>query len=439
MSQSTRKILFELRGIPKFTEALPLAMQHVVAMIIGCITPAIVISVVANVSPEDTMLLIQASLVTAAIATFIQLYPVAGRVGAGIPVVMGVSFAYVPVLIAIGGSMGLPAILGAQIVGGFAAIIVGIFIRRLRPLFPPLVSGTVVFTIGLSLYPVAIRYMAGGAGMPGFGSALNWGVALFTLAAVSFFSFFTKGFTKLASVLLGMAAGYILAASLGMVSFERIIESQWFQLPQVNHFKIEFHVTAVVSMVIMYIVNSIQAIGDISATTAGAMDREPSDDELAGGIMGNGLSSMLSAFIGGLPTATFSQNVGIVTITKVINKFVIALAAAIILLAGLIPKFAALLTTIPLAVLGGATLTVFAAITMTGMKLLLSAKLTPRNSAVVGISVALGVGISQVANALGGPGMPSWAQEIFGSSSVIISTLAAVALNVIMPRDKKEL
>ena len=460
MSQSTRKILFELRGIPKFTEALPLAMQHVVAMIIGCITPAIVISVVANVSPEDTMLLIQASLVTAAIATFIQLYPVAGRVGAGIPVVMGVSFAYVPVLIAIGGSMGLPAILGAQIVGGFAAIIVGIFIRRLRPLFPPLVSGTVVFTIGLSLYPVAIRYMAGGAGMPGFGSALNWGVALFTLAAVSFFSFFTKGFTKLASVLLGMAAGYILAASLGMVSFERIIESQWFQLPQVNHFKIEFHVTAVVSMVIMYIVNSIQAIGDISATTAGAMDREPSDDELAGGIMGNGLSSMLSAFIGGLPTATFSQNVGIVTITKVINKFVIALAAVvviwgayigikiaiahrneekIILLAGLIPKFAALLTTIPLAVLGGATLTVFAAITMTGMKLLLSAKLTPRNSAVVGISVALGVGISQVANALGGPGMPSWAQEIFGSSSVIISTLAAVALNVIMPRDKKEL
>ncbi|MCD7876466.1 MAG: purine/pyrimidine permease [Cloacibacillus porcorum] len=437
MSQSTRKILFELHGIPKFTEALPLAMQHVVAMIIGCITPAIVISAVAKVSPEDTMLLIQASLVTAAIATFIQLYPLAGRVGAGIPVVMGVSFAYVPVLIAIGAAMGLPAILGAQIVGGFAAIIVGIFIRRLRPLFPPIVSGTVVFTIGLSLYPVAIRYMAGGAGAAGFGSALNWGVALFTLAAVSFFSFFTKGFTKLASVLLGMAAGYILAACLGMVSFERIIDSQWFQLPQINHFRIEFHTTAVVSMVIMYVVNSIQAIGDISATTAGAMDREPSDNELAGGIMGNGLSSMLSAFIGGLPTATFSQNVGIVTITKVINKFVIALAAAIILLAGLIPKFAALLTTIPLAELGGATLTVFAAITMTGMKLLLSAKLTPRNSAVVGISVALGVGISQVANALGGPGMPSWVQEIFGSSSVILATLMAVVLNQMIPDERK--
>lgn len=437
MSQSTRKILFELHGIPKFTEALPLAMQHVVAMIIGCITPAIVISAVAKVSPEDTMLLIQASLVTAAIATFIQLYPLAGRVGAGIPVVMGVSFAYVPVLIAIGASMGLPAILGAQIVGGFAAIVVGIFIRRLRPLFPPLVSGTVVFTIGLSLYPVAIRYMAGGAGVADFGSALNWGVALFTLAAVSFFSFFTKGFTKLASVLLGMAAGYILAACLGMVSFERIIDSQWFQLPRINHFRIEFHVTAVVSMVIMYVVNSIQAIGDISATTAGAMDREPSDSELAGGIMGNGLSSMLSAFIGGLPTATFSQNVGIVTLTKVINKFVIALAAAIILLAGLLPKFAALLTTIPLAVLGGATLTVFAAITMTGMKLLLSAKLTPRNSAVVGISVALGVGISQVANALGGPGMPSWVQEIFGSSSVILATLMAVILNQMIPDERK--
>lgn len=234
-----------------------------------------------------------------------------------------------------------------------------------------------------------------------------------------------------------MAAGYLLAAFLGMVSFENIVASKWFQLPRVNHFKIEFHSTAVVSMIVMYIVNSIQAIGDISATTAGAMDREPEDRELAGGIMGNGLSSILSAFIGGLPTATFSQNVGIVTVTKVINRLVIALAAAIILTAGLIPKFAALLTTIPLAVLGGATLTVFAAITMTGMKLLLSERLTPRNSAVVGISVALGVGISQVANALGGPGMPSWAQEVFGSSSVILATLTAVILNRIIPNERK--
>lgn len=437
MSLASRKVLFEVNGLPNPAEAFPLALQHVVGMIIGCITPAIVISAIVKSSPEETMLLIQASLVTAAFATFIQLYPAAGRIGAGLPVVMGVSFAYVPVLISIGSSMGLPAIFGAQIAGGFAAIIVAIFIKRLRPFFPPIVSGTVVFTIGLSLYPVAIRYMAGGVAAKDFGSAQNWGVAIFTLAAVNYFSHFTKGFTRLASVLLGMAAGYLLACLLGMVSFGRIFDAHLLQLPQFGYFKIEFHAAAIVSMIIMYVVNSIQAIGDISATTVGALDREPSDRELAGGILGNGVTSIISPFIGGLPTATFSQNVGIVTLTKVVNKAVIAIAAMLILTAGLSPKFAALLTTIPLCVLGGATLTVFAAITLTGMKLLLSAGLDARNSAVVGISVSLGVGISQVAGALAGPGMPGWLQEIFGSSSVIMSTICAVALNLLIPKEKK--
>lgn len=437
MSQPTRKTLFKMDGIPKLAEAFPLAMQHVVAMIVGCITPAIVISAVTKASPEDTMLLIQASLVTAALATMLQLYPIAGRVGAGLPVVMGVSFAYVPVLISIGSSMGLPAILGAQMIGGAAAVVVALCIKQLRPFFPPVVSGTVVFTIGLSLYPVAIRYMAGGAAAVGFGSAQNWGIALFTLAAVSYFAHFTGGFTKLASVLLGMACGYMLAFALGMVSFDRIFTAGWFQLPAIGHFKIEFRATAIVSMIIMYIVNSIQAIGDISATTVGALDREPTNKELAGGIMGNGLASIISPFIGGLPTATFSQNVGIVTLTKVVNKFVIALAAVLILCAGLSPKFAALLTTIPMAVLGGATLTVFAAITMTGMKLLLSAGLDARNAAVVGIAVSLGVGISLVPGAMAGPGMPGWLQEIFGASSVIMATIVAVFLNIIIPKGKK--
>ena len=191
-------------------------------------------------------------------------------------------------------------------------------------------------------------------------------------------------------------------------------------------------------MVIMFVVNSVQAIGDISATTVGALDREPSDRELAGGIIGNGVTSALGALLGGLPTATYSQNVGIFTITRVVNKRIVALAALIIFIAGVLPKFSALLTTIPQAVLGGATMTVFAAITMTGMKLIVSAKMTPRNAAVVGIAVALGVGISQVPNALAGPGMPAWISQIFGSSSVIISTVIAVLLNIIIPKDKEQ-
>lgn len=432
----TQASLFELHGIPKFAEALPLALQHVVAMVVGCITPAIIVGNAVGVTPAEMIMLVQAALVTAALATAVQIYPIFGRVGAGIPVVMGVSFAYVPVLLSIGTQYGLPALFGAQVAGGITAILVGLFIKPLRKFFPPIVSGTVVFTIGLSLYPVAIRYMAGGAGNPEFGSLRNWGVALFTMAMVTFFNHFTKGFMKLASILLGLIAGYAVALSLGMVSFQNVNSAGWIALPKPFYFGFEFPPHAVIAMVIMFVVNSIQAIGDISATTVGAMDREPTDRELAGGIMGNGLGSLFGTLIGGMPTATFSQNVGIVTITRVINKFVIAIAAVVILIAGLIPKFSALLTTIPQCVLGGATITVFAAITMTGMKLIVSAKMTSRNTAVVGIAVALGVGVSQVGGALGGPGMPGWVGNIFGSASVMIATIAAVLLNIVIPKDK---
>lgn len=427
-------------SMPSFKEAFPLAMQHVVAMVVGCITPAILISAVTRQTSDDTVILIQASLVLAAIASMIQVYPIFGKIGAKLPIIMGASFAYVPVLMSIGGNFGLPAIFGAQIAGGLTAVVIGLFIKQLRPFFPPIVSGTVVFTIGLSLYPVAIRYMGGGggAGNPNFGSALNWGVAIFTLAATTFFTHYTKGFMKLASVLLGLLAGYALACVFGMVSFTKVMETGWVQMPKPFYFPIEFHVTAVMSMVIMFIVNSVQAIGDISATTVGAMDREPTDCELSGGIIGSGLASAVGALIGGMPLATYSQNVGIFAITKVVNRYVVALAAIVIFIAGVIPKFSALLTTVPQAVLGGATLTVFAAITMTGMKLIVSAKLTARNSAVIGISVALGVGISQVADVLAGPGMPLWLHQIFGTSSVIISTIIAVALNVIIPKDKDD-
>lgn len=437
MSEPTRKTLFEMGGVPNITEALPLALQHVFTMVVGCITPAIIICAAVHVSNEETMMLIQASLVAAAIATFIQIYPLGGRIGAGIPVIMGISFAYVPVLTMIGTKMGIPAILGAQIVGGIVAIVIGLIIGRLRSLFPPLVSGTVVLTIGLSLIPVVLHWMSGGADSLLGGSTTEWGIAIFTFTVVLFFSHFTQGFTKLSAVLLGMAAGYAFAVTLGMVSFDSIHAAKAFQLPQVLHFKPEFQAAAIIPMVVMHIVNSVQAVGDITATTAGGLKRQPTERELSGGVMGNGLSSIIGALFGGFPTATFSQNVGIVTVTKVVNKVVIAIAAVIILLAGLLPKFSAVILTIPLPVLGGATVIAFAAVSMTGIKLICIAGPTLRNFAVALISVVLGLGLPHAIHAFGVTGIPALVQDIFGTSPVVVAAIVAVILNLVIPNKKK--
>lgn len=438
MSENTVKkvgSVFDLEGVPSLREVTPLGLQHVVAAFVGIITPAILVSGVTGLSPADTTILIQMSLIVSALSTIIQLFPIKG-IGSGLPVIMGISFAYVPTLLAIGGQFDIATIFGAQIAGGIAAFIFGVFVKQLRRFFPPLVTGTVIFTIGLSLYPVAIRYMAGGAGSATFGSMSNWFVAMVTFIVVIFLTYFTKGITKLAAILIGMVVGYIVAYVMGMVSFASVGEASWFQIVAPLHFGVKFEISAIISLVVMFIVNSVQAIGDFSSTTLGGMDREPTDKELAGGIKGSGLASAISALLGGLPIATYSQNVGIVTVNKVINKIVFLLAAIVFLVAGLIPKFAAVLTTIPQAVIGGGTLSVFAMIAMTGIKMISSADLNPRNTAVVGLAVALGVGITSVPGAL--DGFPAWVNTVFGSSSVVISTLAAIIFNLTLPKHKEE-
>lgn len=440
---SRKDLLFQWKGFAGLQRSLPMALQHVVSMIVGCVTPALVISGsgVCNLNADERTLLVQSALFIAAIATLMQLFPIGKRLGAGLPVIMGVSFAYLPTLQSIGIEFGIAAIFGAELLGGLVAVIVGIFIKKLRPLFPPLVSGTVVFVIGLSLYPTAIRYMAGGAGAANFGAPIYWLVAGVTLLVVLGLNHFAKGFVKLASLLIGMATGYVFcllldafgASSVPLVDFSPIANATWLSVPKFLPFGIEFHGTAIASVVIMYIVNSVQSIGDLSATTGGAMDREPTDRELSGGIIGNGISSMLGALLGGLPTATYSQNVGIITVTKVVNRIVLTISAIIILIAALIPKIASALTTIPQSVLGGATITVFASITMTGMRLITSEPMTFRTISIIGLSVALGQGITAVQGAL--DGFPAWVSSVFGSSSVVISTVTAVVMNLILPKD----
>lgn len=415
-------------------------MQHVVAMIVGCVTPAIIIAGVSGLSDSDSVILIQSALVIAGLSTFLQLFPIGKKggfhLGSGLPVIMGVSFAYLPSMQAIAGDFGLPAIFGAQIVGGIVAVFVGIFIKKIRKFFPPLIAGTVVFTIGLSLYPTAINYMAGGTSSPNYGSWQNWLVAIFTLAVVTILNHFGKGILKLASILIGIIAGYLFSLPFGMVDLSSVGTAGMFQLPSVMHFGVKFEISSCVAIGILFAINSIQAIGDFSATTSGGMDRQPTDDELQGGIVGYGIMNLLGAMIGGLPTATFSQNVGIVTTTRVVNRFVLGGAGAMILIAGLVPKFSALLTTIPQCVLGGATVSVFASIAMTGMKLVMTAHMNYRNTSIVGLAAALGMGVSQASASLSA--FPTWVTTIFGRSPVVIATLIAVIMNIVLPDPDKK-
>ena len=436
VQKTSAATLFDLDGIPRLSQAFPLAMQHVVAMIVGCVTPAIIIAGVAKLNPADKIILIQASLIVAALSTFLQLFPLGNvhgfHLGARLPVILGVSFAYVPSMVAIAEQFSIGAILGAQVIGGICAIIVGMTIRSIRKFFPPLIAGTVVFTIGLSLYPVAINYMAGGVGSKTFGSWQNWALAILTLAVVTILNHYGKGLFKLASILIGMAVGYIVALLCGMVSFTNVANAGIFQLPSIMYFGMEFQPSACIALGILFVVNSIQAIGDFSATTAGGLDRVPTTDELHGAILGYGVSNIIGAFLGCLPTATYSQNVGIVATTKVVNRATLGLSACIILVAGLLPKFSALLTTIPYAVLGGATVSVFASIAMTGIKLVMTEDMNFRNTSIVGLAVALGMGICAVPATLAA--FPSWVTTIFGKSPVVIATILAIFLNQILPQ-----
>ena len=445
----SREILFQPRGIPPLGASVSLALQHLVAMIVGCVTPAIIISNAIGLPQSDQVLLIQASLVMSAVSTLLQLFPIGGRFGSGLPVILGVSFAYVPSMQAIAAEGGgIASIAGAMVVGGVVAILVGIFVKRIRKFFPPVITGTVVFTIGLSLYPTAINYMAGGTsntyelvveqkGLTEalvYGSWQNWAVAAITLTAVLILNHKAKGICKLASILIGMVFGYLVALCFSMVDFSGISGAAWFSLPQVLHFGITFDPASCIAIGLLFAINSIQAIGDFTATTIGGLGREPTDRELQGGILCYGASNILTALFGGLPTATYSQNVGIVTTNKVVNRTVFALTGVFLLLAGVSPKFAAVLTTIPQCVLGGATVTVFSTIAMTGMKLIASQDLNARNTTIVGLSAALGVGISQASSALSQ--FPDAVTMVFGKSQVVIATLLAILLNLILPKEE---
>ena len=427
--------LLKFDGKPSWGAAFPQAMQHVLAMLIGNITPPMLIAGTCGLSAEEKIMLTQAAMIIGGITTLLQLFPVFGF-GMKMPNVMCVAFAYMPILTIIGQQYGIAAIFGSQLVAGFVSIFVGMFIGKIRKFFPPIVSDTVVMSIGLSLYKTAISYIGGGSAAQAngtFGSGKFWFLAILTLIVTLACNFFGKGLVKASGMLIGIVVGY--AASLlvgGVVSFADFEAASWFALPRPFYFGMEFHLDAIVMMILMYMVQAVQTIGDVSSTAIGGFGRQCTDQELGGAIKGQGICGMIGAVIGGLPTDPYSQNVGLICTTKVVARRVFTMVGVIMLLAGIFPKFSGLMATIPQPVLGGATVTVFAAITMSGIQLLNEQPLNYRNRMIVGIALAIGLGIDAAPDIL--QFVPQLLRNIFGSS-LVVSFLIVFVLNLIIPKD----
>ena len=383
-------------------------------------------------------MLTQAAMIIGGLTTLLQLFPVFGF-GMKMPNVMGVAFAYMPILTIIGSQYGISAIFGSQLVAAFVSIFIGMFIGRIRRFFPPIVSGTVVMSIGLSLYGTAINYIGGGSAAQAagtFGAPKFWFLAILTLLVTLGCNFFGKGLLKTSGMLVGIIVGYAAALLMGgVVDFTNLQTASWFSVPIPFHFGLSFHPDAIIMMILMYMVQAVQTIGDVSSTAMGGFGREATDQELGGAIKGQGICGMIGACIGGLPTDPYSQNVGLICTTKVVARRVFTMVGVIMLLAGVFPKFSGLMATIPQPVLGGATVTVFAAITMSGIQLLNEQPLNYRNRMIVGIALALGLGIDAAPEIL--QFVPPLLQNIFGSS-LVVSFLVVFVLNIIVPKDDEE-
>ncbi len=439
---------------PPMVEAVPLGIQHVLAMFAGNITVPLLIALAAG--PEYITVLVQIALLAAGIATLIQTIGI-GPVGARLPIVQGTSFAYVGILTAaIKGGATLAAVFGASLVGGLFQMILGQFIPQIRKLIPALVSGVVVMTIGFTLLPVGIKYSAGCGAYPapfceaaGFGHASNWAMALFVIVAILLVRRYGRGAWSTSSVFIGLVVGYLAAIPFGMVDADaaaKISDAAWIGLPD-RWFGLEFTTSAALGlmglMIIMAFITTIETVGDISGITAGGADREPTDRELKGGIMADGLGSAVVALFGGLPNTSYSQNVGLVSFTRMMSRHVVTAGAVFLILCGLVPKLAAVIGAMPQPVLGGAAIVMFGLIVSAGLKLVARSGLTTRNMLIAAISLGLGMGlwqVEQLARAAGfGPlpleVLPSWSVPLF-VSGIVVSGVTAALLNAVLREDE---
>lgn len=423
---------YDVDGKPPLKEAVPLGLQHVLAMFAGNVAVPLIIGDAIGLSMAEKTFLIQCAMLVAGISTLIQTHRF-GRIGAKLPIVMGTSFGFVPTSIMIGQQFGIAGIMGASFVGGFFEAILGFFLKPLRKYFPSVVTGTVVFTIGLSLLPTGIEYFAGGVGAKDFGSFENLALGSLVLVVVIFLNQYAKGIWKNASILIGLIIGYIIAIFIGKVDFSTIAEASWFSIPTPLEYGMTFNGSAIFVMLILYIATAVETVGDISGITSGGAGREASDEELSGGVIADGLASSFAAIFNAFPNTSFSQNVGLVSLTGIMSRFVVSVGALFLIIAGLFPKIGAIFTTIPSSVLGGATIVMFASIATSGIELI-AKDLSQRNLFIVAVSIGLGVGLGSVPEAV--QYFPEAIQLIFSDSGIIVSCLVAIFLNIILPQEK---
>lgn len=414
---------------PPLPQAIPLGIQHVLAMFLGNITVPIIIANVLGSSPTERIFLIQAAMLVAGLATLIQTIGI-GPVGARLPIVQGTSFGYLPLTIPLASQFGLGAVLGAAFIGGLVQMVLGAVLPAIRRFFPPLVSGLVVLTIGLSLIPVGMEYVAGGRGAPDFGSLSNLGLGLFVFLLALGIHQYTRGFWSASAVILAVIGGYLVAIPLGKVNFEAVGSVPWFALPQPLYFGFSFPIAAVVGMVIMAVITTVETIGDIEGITTGGANRNATNSEVSGGILADGLGTAIASLLNAMPNTSYSQNVGLVAMTRMMSRYVVAYGAVLLLIAGLFPKFGAIIASMPNPVLGGATVIMFGFIAVTGMKLLMQAHLNARNSVIVAISLGVGLGIYL---------RPEITKSVFGPFALLLNSglipvaVLAILLNIILP------
>lgn len=444
-------------------QAIPLGLQHVLAMFVGNLTPILIItSACAAMSDAERFAALQVSLLQnamliAGIVTLVQLFAI-GPIGGKVPIIMGTSSGFIGVFQSVanvmgGGILAYGAMMGASIIGGLFEGVLGFFLKPLRRFFPAVVTGTVVLSIGLSLISVGVASFGGGSGAKDYGSVENLLIALVVLVVILIFKHFTKGVLSYSCILLGIVFGYILCAVLPLfisptgvtaegveytkawvLNWDKVAQASWFAVPEIMPVPIVFDVRAIAPVMIMFIVTAVETVGDISGVMEGGMGREATDKELSGGIICDGLGSSFAAVFGVLPNTSFSQNVGLVTMTKVVNRFALACGAVFLILCGLFPKLAAVVSIMPQSVLGGAAVIMFSSIVMSGIQLITREPLTARSMTIV--SVALGLGYGLGANAAVLAGLPQAVQLVFGGSGIVPAAFVAIVLNILLPKEK---
>ena len=386
--------------MPPLAQAVPLGIQHILAMFISNVTPAIIVAGAAGFgfgsnSPDfpNLIYMIQMSMLFAGVATLLQTIGF-GPVGARLPIVQGTSFAFIPIMIPLVHGKGvdaMAAVMGGVLVGGLFHACLAPIVGRIRFALPPLVTGLVVTMIGLALVKVGIQYAAGGVpaiGKPEFGSLQNWFVALVVIVTTLGFKFFARGMISVSAVLLGLIVGYIVAMFMGMVSFANVGKAAVFALPQPMHFGIEFSAAAIIGFCLMAFISAVETVGDVSGITKGGAGREATTDEIKGATYADGVGSAVAGLFGALPNTSFSQNVGLIAMTGVMSRHVVTIGACFLILAGFVPKVGALISTIPIEVLGGGVIVMFGMVVAAGVSMLSDVNWNRRNMVIFAVSIS---------------------------------------------------